>query len=149
MPRSRPEVRLRSATRGGSRAGRDGPVLLQAGRHHRLLLACVPGWKNLANRAENVSLLGVCATLAWAVPADAMFSDPLAGCHLASVDDDSASRSRSDRLWRSDGSAGARAKTGGLTCATDADKSDADKACSSRSVRPFGWLCRQVGLAAV
>src|SRR5258706_9806527 len=151
MPRSRPEVRLRSATRGGSRAGRDGPVLLQAGRHHWLLLACVPGWKNLANRAENVSLLGVCATSAWAGAAIALYPVPFGRCHMASEDDDKASISSSVRpfgwLWRHDGSAGALAKTGGLTCATNTGKSDAAKACRSPSVKAIGWLFRQVWLA--
>src|SRR5437867_895922 len=85
----------------------------------------IPG---LANRAENVSLLGVCATLAWSVEIDAVFSDPFGSCHLARVDDENACSSRSVMpfgwLRRHDGSAGALAKTGGSSCPAAADNSD-------------------------
>jgi len=110
------------------------------------------GWKNLANRAESVSLLRLCATSVWSVDAVAVFSHPLGSCHAEdSPDDDNAWSSRSVRpfgwLWRHDGSAGALAKTGGLSCDADADNPDDDNACSSRSVRPFGWLWRHDGSA--
>ena len=116
MPRLRPRYGSRSAIRGGGgeRAGRGGPALLHAvlpaGRYYWSVPACVPpsGRKNLANRAENVSLLGVYATSACLVDADAVLPDPLGSCHEASVDDDSASSSRSVRpfgwLWRHEGS---------------------------------------------
>jgi hypothetical protein len=57
-----------------------------------LLPACEPlsGWKNLASRAENVSLLGFCATLAWSLDADAMLSGPFETCHLDAEEDASA-----------------------------------------------------------
>src|SRR5438128_2712446 len=135
----------------GGRSLETAPPLLLAGRHHWLVVACVPlsGWKNFDNRAENVSLLGVCATLVRSTDADAVFSDPFGRCHMANEDDDIACSSRSLRpfgwLWRHDGSAGALAKTGGLSCRADADRSDDDNACSSRSVRPFGWLWRHDG----
>ena len=142
------------------RAEPDGPALLRAlllaGRHHWLVPAGVPlsGWKNLANRAANVSLLGLHATLARSVDADAVYPDPFGICHEASVDDDNACSSRSVRpfgwLWRHNGSAGALAKVGGLSCDADADKSDDDNACSSCSVRPFGWLwCHDGSTGAV
>ena len=93
MPRSRPRAQTSNATRGGGEKsdGRDGLVLLQAGRHHWLVRVCVlSGWKNLAIRIENVSLLGSCATLAWSVDADAVLPGPFGICHEASVDDDNA-----------------------------------------------------------
>jgi hypothetical protein len=157
MSRSRPRCGSRSATRGGDewRAEGDGPALLGAllvaGRDQWLLPACVAlsGRKNFANRAENASLLGVHATLAWSVDADAVYPDPFGTCHEARSDDDNACSSRSVRpfgwLCRHNGSAGALAKIGGLSCDADADKSDDDNACSSRSVRPFGWLWRHDG----
>src|ERR1700694_608117 len=81
----------------------------------------------------------------------AVFADPFGSCHTARVDDPNAANSRSVRpygwLWRDDGSAGALAKTGGLSCDSDADNPDDDNAASSRSVRPFGWLLRHDGSA--
>src|SRR6266853_589687 len=110
------------------------------------------GWKNFANRAANVSLLGVHAPLERSMDAVAVFSDPFGACHTASVDDDNACSSGSVRpfgwLRRHDGSAGALANIGGLNSGADAANPDDDNACSSWSVRPFGWLCRQVGLTA-
>ena len=92
------------------------------------------GWKNFANRAANVSLLGVCAPLERSMEAVAVFADPFGSCHVARVDDPNAANSRSVRpfgwLWRHDGSAGALAKTGGLTCDSDADNPDDDNAAS-------------------
>src|SRR6202049_2069480 len=78
------------------------------------------GWKNLANRAANVCLLGVCATVASLVDVVAVFADPSGACHMASVDDDNACSSGSVKpfgwLWRHDGAAGALLKTGRLRC---------------------------------
>src|SRR6202030_251825 len=87
---ARPRIRFRNATGGGGkkRAGRAGPVLLdalwQAGRCHHWVPAGAPlGWKNFANRAANVSLLGVHASLARSMDAVAVFSDPFGACHTA------------------------------------------------------------------
>ena len=54
-----------------------------------------PGWKNFANLAENVSLLGFCATLVW-FP-DAAYTDPLGTSHLETEEADNASSSLSVR----------------------------------------------------
>lgn len=127
-------------------------ALWQDGRYHHGVPAGAPaGWKNFANRAENVSLLGVCATIASLADAVAVVADLFGACHTASVDDDNSCSSRSVRpfgwLWRHDGSAGALANTGGLNSGADAANPDDDNACSSWSVRPFGWLCRHEGAA--
>ena len=100
-PLSRPEHSLRSTMRGGGekRAGRAGPPLLHAlwhaGQCHQWVPAGAPsGWMNLASRAENVSLLGICATVALSMEAVAVFADPFGTCHMANEDADNAIQNR-------------------------------------------------------